>query len=106
MEESKPYVQQYGAQRLPKYMQYFESILARNGGTPASPGWLVGPDRTAADLAVYHYLAAAEQHYKAYYHSVDAPLAKALQAAVAARPRIAAYLASERCQPWDADSMM
>lgn len=41
-----------------------------------------------------------------YYKAQDTPLAKALQARVAARPRIAAYLQSSRCQPWDTDSMM
>lgn len=78
-------------------------MLERSGS-----GWLVGPERTAADLNVYHFLAAAQQHFRPYYDTAiaDAPRCKALQAAVAARPRIAAYLASERCQPWDADSMM
>uniref|UniRef100_A0A383VC28 Glutathione transferase n=1 Tax=Tetradesmus obliquus TaxID=3088 RepID=A0A383VC28_TETOB len=107
VEESKPYVKQYGEQRLPKYMQHFEEILKQNGGgTPEAPGYLVGSSITAADLAVYHYLAAAEQHYRPYYEAQAAPLAKAFQASIAQRPRIAAYLASPRCQPWDKDSMM
>jgi len=102
VEESKPYVEQYGKQRLPKYMEYFESLLARN----QESGFLVGDKLTVADLAVYHYLAAAQQHYGQYYDAQAAPLCKAFQARVAARPRIAAYLASDRCLPWDADSMM
>ncbi|PNH06889.1 hypothetical protein TSOC_006688 [Tetrabaena socialis] len=60
----------------------------------------------ARRLAVAVYMAAAQQHYTSYYDAVEAPLAKAHQAAIAARPRIAAYLASSRCQPWDTDSMM
>lgn len=44
--------------------------------------------------------------HRPYYDAQDAPRAKALQARVAARPRIAAYLESERCKPWDTDSMM
>jgi glutathione S-transferase len=41
-----------------------------------------------------------------YYEAEAAPLAKAFKASIEQRPRIAAYLASERCQPWDKDSMM
>ncbi|KAF8071007.1 Beta-carotene ketolase [Scenedesmus sp. PABB004] len=106
VEESKPYIKRYGETRLPKYVQYFEAVLRANGGTPDAPGFLVGDAVTAADLSVYHFLAAAEHHYGDWYGPLDAPLAKAFAASIAARPRIAAYLASPRCQPWDADSMM
>jgi glutathione S-transferase len=41
-----------------------------------------------------------------HYEAQDAPLAKAFKASIQRRPRIAAYLASERCQAWDKDSMM
>jgi glutathione S-transferase len=87
-------------------MQHFEHILKRNGGTPEAPGYLVGSSRTAADIAVYHYLAAAEQHYGQFYSSIDVPVCKAFLQAMRERPGIKAYLSSERCQPWDADSMM
>jgi hypothetical protein len=49
---------------VPVTVQHFEDILRQNGGSAAAPGHLVGASITAADLAVYHYLAAAEQHYK------------------------------------------
>lgn len=87
-------------------MQHFEAILTRNGGTPEAPGFLIGSSRTAADLAVYHYLAAAQQHYKQYFDAQEAPVCKAFMHAMAERPNLKAYLASDRCQPWDADSMM
>lgn len=55
---------QYGTQRLPKYMSYFEDVLKYNGARgPSDEVWLVGDKLSVADLAVYHYLAAAEQHY-------------------------------------------
>ncbi|KAG2483047.1 hypothetical protein HYH03_018076 [Edaphochlamys debaryana] len=103
VDESKPYVKQYGEQRLPKYMAFFEAVLQQN---THKGGFLVGASVTVADLAVYQCMAAAEQHYGPYYAAQETPLAKAHQAAIAARPRIAAYLHSERCQPWDSDSMM
>lgn len=43
MEESKPYVVQYGTQRLPKYMKYFEEVLAKNphgNGGQVGRAWL------------------------------------------------------------------
>lgn len=86
--------------------QHFEAILQYNGGSAEAPGHMVGSSITAADLAVFHFLAAAEQHFKEYYDAVDAPLCKAFKASIQQRPNIAAYLQSERCQPWDTDSMM
>jgi glutathione S-transferase len=41
-----------------------------------------------------------------WYDAQAARLAKSFQASIQQRPRIAAYLASPRCQPWDKDSMM
>lgn len=87
-------------------LQHFEDILKRSGGTAETPGFLIGSSRTAADIAVYHFLAAAQQHYKQYYDAIDAPVCKAFLKAMQERPLIKAYLASSRCQPWDADSMM
>jgi glutathione S-transferase len=102
-EASQPYIEQYGTKRLPRYMRYIDTLLQRAGGS----GHLIAGQLTAADLAVYHFLAAAQQHYGQYYDQVeDAPLAKAFKDSMAARPRIAAYLASDRCPPWDKDSMM
>jgi glutathione S-transferase len=49
---------------MPVALQHFEDILRHNGGSADAPGYLVGSSITAADLAVYHYLAAAEQHYR------------------------------------------
>ncbi|KAG2423229.1 hypothetical protein HXX76_015486 [Chlamydomonas incerta] len=101
--ESVPYIKQYGEQRLPKYLAYWEEVLSKN---PTRSGFLVGADISVADLAVYQFMAAAQQHYRQWYDAVEAPAAKAHQARIAARPRLAAYLASDRCLPWDGDSMM
>lgn len=69
---------------------------------------LIGGILTAADIALYHWLAAVEHHMPGAYAAAiqGAPLCAALAAQVAARSRIAAYLASSRCQPWDRDSLM
>ncbi|GFR48365.1 hypothetical protein Agub_g10255, partial [Astrephomene gubernaculifera] len=102
--ESQPYIRQYGEQRLPRYLGFWEQVLERN--PCQEQGFLLGDRLSVADLAVYQYMAAAQQHFHAHYDAVEAPRAKEHQARMAARPRIRDYLASERCQPWDTDSMM
>ncbi|KAH8114107.1 glutathione S-transferase P subunit [Phellopilus nigrolimitatus] len=86
--------------RLPKFFAHFERALGANkeGGGE----WLVGPRLTYADLMLFHLVdgllfafpratrALAPAH----------PRVFALHERVKARPRIAAYLASDRRQPF------
>ncbi|GBF93001.1 hypothetical protein Rsub_05837 [Raphidocelis subcapitata] len=141
VEESKPYIAEYGTQRLPKYVQFLEDCLRWNeggegggaaegegpgmeeGGSAAGAaaegegaaaegegrgGFLVGPDRTSADIVAWHYLCALEHHYREWYAPAmeTAPRLAAFKRRIGARPRIAAYLASDACPPWDRDSLM
>lgn len=110
-----PYIEEYGAKRLPKYVAFLEAALKWNEDRPGGGagggtggGWLVGPRLTAADLCAWHYLCALERHYKEWYDAAvaGAPRVAAFKERVAARPRIAAYLASGRSPPWDKDSLM
>jgi glutathione S-transferase len=57
---------------------------------------------------VYHYVEALLRHYSTWAEEQLSkhPRTAAHRAAVAARPRVAAYLASNRCPPWDEDSLM
>ncbi|PNG99765.1 Glutathione S-transferase P [Tetrabaena socialis] len=50
VDESVPYIKQYGEQRLPKYLAHWEDILKHN---PEGQGFMVGGSVTVADLAVY-----------------------------------------------------
>jgi glutathione S-transferase len=81
--------------RMPKYLGYFENVLARNS---ALGGHLVGAKLTYPDLSLFQIvaglryafptrMAALEPHY---------PRVVALHDQVTVRPRIAAYLASDR----------
>jgi len=92
-EEARRRAHHFATQRMPKFLTYFEDILAR-GGT----GWLVGEQASVADLALFQVVAglafAAPQAMRALAPRI--PLALALRDRVAARPRIAAYLASPR----------
>ncbi len=86
--------------RLPKYLGYFERVLARN---PRGPAHLVGGRLTYADLSLFQVVAGLRYAFpnamariaRRYRHVM------ALHERVAARPRIAAYLASERRLPFN-----
>jgi len=92
------------ASRTPKYLGYFEQVLARN---PRGDKYLVGARPTYADLSLFQLVAGLryafpramarlEQHQR---------LVIALHERVAARPRIAAYLASERRIPFNEEGI-
>jgi len=88
------------ANRLPKYFRYFERVLA---GNPAGSAHLVGARLTYADLSLFQVVAGLRYAFP----KAMARLARghsnvlALHRHVAARPRIAAYLASERRLPFN-----
>jgi glutathione S-transferase len=89
--------------RIPKYLSWFETILERNG----SDRHLVGRSITYADLSLFQLVEGLLYAFpKATARSLkDAPAVKALHGAVAERPRIKAYLASERRIPFNEDGI-
>jgi glutathione S-transferase len=81
--------------RAPKYLGYFEGVLARN---PSGEKYLVGGRLSYADLSLFQIVAGLRY---AFPHAIARlqkrhPRVIALHDRVAKRPRIAAYLASER----------
>ena len=92
------------AERLPKYMGYFERVLARN---PAGPGHAVGRAVSYVDLSLfqlvdglYYAFPKATRRFVTQY-----PALAGLHDAVQARPRIAAYLASDRRLAFNEDGI-
>jgi glutathione S-transferase len=82
-------------QRMPKYLQWFERIVQRN---PAGPRYLVGGKLSYADLSLFQLVEGL--HY-AFPKAAERALAQTpgvvqLHDRVAALPRVAAYLRSER----------
>ncbi len=103
-EDQRPEAQRRAADfvknRLPKYFSYFERVLTSN---PSGPTHLVGTRLTYADLSLFQVVAGL---YYAFPKTMARtakryPHVLALHARVAARPRIAAYLASERRLPFN-----
>lgn len=86
--------------RLPKFFRYFERVLTRN---PRGPAHLVGARLTYADLSLFQVVAGLHYAFpKAMARTAKKyPNVLALHERVAARPRIAAYLASERRLPFN-----
>jgi glutathione S-transferase len=81
--------------RVPKFLAWFESLLARN---PRGDAHLVGGRLGYADLSLFQLVAGLQYAFpRAMRRALKkAPLVAALHDRVAQHPRVAAYLASER----------
>lgn len=88
--------------RLPKWLAYFERVLAANGGT-----YLVGDRTSYVDLSMFQLLTGLEHAFPRGFAAAaaDAPGLVALAERVAARPNLAAYLASERRMAFNLDGI-
>jgi glutathione S-transferase len=86
--------------RLPKFMGYFERVAA---GNPRGPRHMVGSALTYMDLSIFQLVAGLRYAFPRTMArvEVDYPLLVALHNAVAARPRVARYLASKRRIPFN-----
>jgi glutathione S-transferase len=86
--------------RAPKFLGYFEDVLARN---PAGESCLVGRRVTYADLSLFQIVAGLRYAFPRAMARIQKhhPLITAHHDRVAKRPRIAAYLASPRRIPFN-----
>jgi glutathione S-transferase len=91
--ESKRRAAHFTAERLPKFLGYFERALMREKG-----GWLLGKAFSYADLSLFQMIAGLRYAFPRAMQRLEAkyPRQVALHDRVASRPRIAAYLASKR----------
>ena len=100
-EEQKPAAKRrtddFWRYRVPKFLGYFERVLKQNGGT-----YMVGRRLSYVDLSLFQIVEglryAFPKRMKRFERKV--PLLVALHDRVAKRPRIAAYLASQRRVPF------
>ena len=88
------------SERMPKYLQWFEGIVARN---PAGPRHLVAGRLSYADLSLFQLLQGLRYAFPAAAQRVLAgtPLLLQLHDRIAALPRVAAYLRSDRRIPFN-----
>lgn len=90
--------------RIPRFLAWFEGILERN---PKGDRHLVGARLSYADLSLFQAIEGLRYAFpKAMAKRLSqAPKTAALHECVAARPRIKAYLASERRIPFNEDGI-
>ncbi|KAL3846871.1 hypothetical protein ACJMK2_017824 [Sinanodonta woodiana] len=104
MEETKPYIERFVKDRLPRFLKHFETTLVANN---AGKGFLFGDRLTYVDLALLHVLRATEAQFPEAWQGADyIPALKAFKERMSARPRLAAYFNSKRCLPFEGNSMM
>jgi glutathione S-transferase len=93
--ESKRRTDDFLRSRIPKYLGYFEKVLGRN---KARGGHLIGARLSYPDLSLFQVVAGLRYAFPRAMKRVEPkyPRVVALHNAVAGRPRIAGYLASNR----------
>jgi glutathione S-transferase len=99
-EEARACAADFVKSRAPKYLGYFERVLERN---KARPEHLVGAELTYPDLSLFQVVAGLRYAFPRAMARLELqhPRVAALHDQVASRPRIAAYLASERRIPFN-----
>lgn len=102
--EAKRRAADFLAARLPKFLRYFETVLARN---PAGLEYLHGDSLTYADLSLFLVVEGLRYAFPKAMKRLapEYPLVNALAGLVAARPRIRAYLGSARHQAFNEDGI-
>lgn len=96
--EAKRRSEDFRDNRATKFLGYFERVLDARGGH-----YLAGRKLSYADLSVFQVVAGLRYAFPKMMRRLERriPLTVALHDRVAARPRIAAYLASERRIPFN-----
>jgi glutathione S-transferase len=101
--EARKRAEAFLTQRMPKYLGFFERVLERADGD----GGVLGAAICYVDLSLFHSLEGLAYAFPKGFaaRSGDFPRLMALRAKVAERPRLAAYLASERRLPFSEDGL-
>jgi glutathione S-transferase len=90
----------FRARRMPKYLDYFENVLARN---PSGDRHLIGSEVSYPDLSLFQSVAGLRYAFPRRMAALEPQHKRvvALHDRIAARPQIAAYLASARRLPFN-----
>lgn len=88
-------------ERMPKYLNWLEKILARNHKSDGQ--WLVSAERTYVDLSAFQIVEGLRYAFPNAMARLEPQIPRviALRDRVAARPRIASYLRSKRRQEFN-----
>lgn len=93
--EAKVRSRDFVKERIPKFLDYFESVLQKNQGRG---GWMAGSRVSYVDLSLFQLMDGLRYAFPKAMAAYEGrwPGLERLAEKVAARPRIAAYLASKR----------
>jgi glutathione S-transferase len=102
--EAKARAKDFRAERIPKFLGYFERVLENN---PRPGGFAVGSRLTYVDLSLFQLVAGLRYAFPLTMARLEPqwPRLIALHDLVAARPNIAAYLKSKRRIPFNEDGI-
>ena len=97
-EEAKRYAEGFLSERAPKYLGYFETVLKRSGGP-----WLLGRRFSYVDLSIFQIVEGMRYAFPKGMARIEkkVPGLVDVHDRVMKRPRIKAYLASERRIPFN-----
>jgi glutathione S-transferase len=100
--EAKRRAKDFTAERLPKFLNYFEQVLQRNGGRV-----LVGNRVSYVDLSLFQMIEGLRYAFPGAMTKQGRKHRRviALHDRIATRPRLAAYLASERRLPFNQEGI-
>jgi glutathione S-transferase len=103
--EAKANAKSFLASRLPKFLGYFESVL--NDNTRGKRRVVLGARLSYVDLSIFQVIEGLRYGFPKALRRLEKkiPRVLALRDLVAERPRIAAYLASERRIPFSTDGV-
>jgi glutathione S-transferase len=90
------------ADRVPKFLGYFERVIEASGGP-----WALGATLSYTDLSLFQVVEGLRYAFPRRMKTVEPrlPRLRALAEAVRQRPRIAAYLASDRRIPFNTEGI-
>lgn len=102
--EAKRRANYFTTERAPELLGYFENVLQRN---PGGSGHMIGRGLSYVDLSMFQVVAGLRYAFPNMMARLEPALPGlvALHDRVARRPRIAAYLASERRLPFNEDGI-
>jgi glutathione S-transferase len=103
--EAKRRAAAFVAERMPKYLGWLEDLLRRN--TASEGRHLVGVALSYVDLSAFQVVNGIAHAFPKGLARIekDLPLLLALKDRVATRPRVAAYLGSDRRKPFDLNGL-
>jgi len=102
-DEAARRAQEFRTQRIKKYLGWFETVLER----APKGGWLTGPDPTYADLSLFQAVEGLRYAFPHAMKRLEPKIGRviAVRDAVAQRPNVRAYLASERRIPFSTEGI-